>query len=70
MNIDYLQFTIKNQMQVENFDGLMQEVHNSIASALELNLSCTNPLIYWMICYTQYRVMVMLLLTYIIISMG
>ena len=29
-----------------NFDGLMQERCNSIANALELHLSCTNPLIY------------------------
>ena len=27
-------------------DGLMQERRNSIANALELRLSCTNPLIY------------------------
>ena len=27
-------------------DGLMQERHNSIANALELRLSCTNPSIY------------------------
>ena len=29
-----------------NIDGLVQERHNSIANALELRLSCTNPLIY------------------------
>ena len=28
----------------EHFDGLMQERRNSIANALELRLSCTNPL--------------------------
>ena len=26
-----------------HFDGLVQEWHNSIANALELHLSCTNP---------------------------
>ena len=26
-----------------NIDGLVQERHNSIAKALELHLSCTNP---------------------------
>ena len=31
--------------------GLMQERHNSIANALELRLSCTNPID--MICYVQ-----------------
>ena len=29
------------------FNGLVQERHNSIANALELRLSCTNPLIYF-----------------------
>ena len=29
----------------EYFDGLVQERRNSIANALELRLSCTNPLI-------------------------
>ena len=29
----------------EHFDGLVQERHNSIANALELRLSCTNPTI-------------------------
>ena len=28
------------------FDGLVQEGHNSIANALGLRLSCTNPLIF------------------------
>ena len=28
-------------------DGLVQEGHNSIANALELRLSCTNPSIWW-----------------------
>ena len=27
-------------------DGLVQERHNSIANALELHLSCTNPSMY------------------------
>ena len=27
----------------ENIDGLVQEIRNSIANALELRLSCTNP---------------------------
>ena len=31
-----------------HIDGLMQERRNSIANALELNLSSTNPLIYRM----------------------
>ena len=30
-----------------NIDRLVQERHNSIANALELCLSCTNPLRYW-----------------------
>ena len=29
----------------DNFDGLVQQRHNSIANALELHLSYTNPLI-------------------------
>ena len=29
--------------QIENIDGLVQERRNSIANALELRLSCTNP---------------------------
>ena len=29
----------------ENINGLVQERRNSIAKALELRLSCTNPLI-------------------------
>ena len=29
------------------FDGLVQERRNSIANALELHLSCTNPMICW-----------------------
>ena len=29
-----------------HFDELVQERHNFIANALELHLSCTNPLIY------------------------
>ena len=28
---------------VHDVDGLMQEWHNSIANAMELRLSCTNP---------------------------
>ena len=31
---------------IRHFVGLVQERHNSIASTLELRLSCTNPLIY------------------------
>ena len=30
----------------DNFDGLVQERSNSIANALELSLSCTNPSIW------------------------
>ena len=33
-----------------NIDRLLQERRNSIANALELHLSCTNPLIWWH-CY-------------------
>ena len=33
-----------------NIDGLVQEIHNSIANALELRLSCTNLLI-WQWCH-------------------
>ena len=29
-----------------HIDGLVQERHNSIANALEMRLSCTNPSIY------------------------
>ena len=32
-----------------HFDGLMQERRNSIANAMELRLSCTNPSIYLLI---------------------
>ena len=32
---------------------LVQEWHNSIANALELRLSCTNPSMYYPICHTQ-----------------
>ena len=32
---------------VEHIDGLMQERRNSIANALELGFSCTNPSIYF-----------------------
>ena len=28
---------------IDHFDGLVQERRNSIANALELRLSCTNP---------------------------
>ena len=31
-----------------NLNGLVQERHNSIANALELHLSCTNPSIWWL----------------------
>ena len=31
-----------------HLDGLVQENHYSLANALELRLSCTNPLIYWL----------------------
>ena len=34
-------------MRDKNIDELMQERRNSIANALELRLSCTNPLIWW-----------------------
>ena len=33
-------------MFIDHLDGLVQEKRNSIANALELRLSCTNPLIY------------------------
>ena len=39
-----------NRKAVGHFDGLVQERRNSIANALELRLSCTNPSIY----YTQF----------------
>ena len=38
---------VKFELKYENvpqFDGLMQEKHISIANALELRFSCTNPL--------------------------
>ena len=34
-----------------NLDGLLQERHNSIANALELRFSCTNPSIYTLVAY-------------------
>ena len=34
---------VLNWIIQNNLDGLMQERHNSIANALELRLSCTNP---------------------------
>ena len=33
-------------MLIHNIDGLVHERHNSIAKALELRLSCTNPSTY------------------------
>ena len=30
-------------VEIEHLDGLIQERRNSIANALELRLSCTNP---------------------------
>ena len=33
----------KQSMNYEHIDGLIQERRNSIANALELSLSCTNP---------------------------
>ena len=33
-----------------HFEGLVQERRNSIANALELRLSCTNPLIWQQNC--------------------
>ena len=32
-----------NDTCMRQFDGLMQERRNSIANALELRISCTNP---------------------------
>ena len=37
-------------LQQEHVDGLVQERHNSIANALELCLSCTNPSIWHRSC--------------------
>ena len=37
-----------------HFDGLMQERHNSSASAMELHLSCTNPPI-WQPCLLRHK---------------
>ena len=36
---------IQDTINKDDIDGLMQERHNSIANALELCLSCINPLI-------------------------
>ena len=36
-------------ISLHHFDGLMQERRNSIANALELRLSYTNPLILWLL---------------------
>ena len=41
-----------------DIDGLVQERCNSIANALELRLSCTNPSI-WRICRFRYMIMMM-----------
>ena len=38
---------------IAHFDGLVQEWHNSSALAMELRLSCTNPLIYSMHSISQ-----------------
>ena len=35
---------------VQHNCGLVQERRNSIANALELRLSCTNPSILWLLC--------------------
>ena len=40
-------FSIVGIMANEDFDGLVQERRNSIADALELCLSCTNPSSWW-----------------------
>ena len=40
-------------LSVDHIDGLAQERHNSIANALELRLSCTNPLIYTCLCTSR-----------------
>ena len=37
-----------------HFDGLEQERRNSIADAVELRLSCTNPLIYQACCWPSF----------------
>ena len=39
-------FLCKGMLLNYHFNGLLQERCNSIANALELHLSCTNPLIY------------------------
>ena len=36
-------FTVYVQYDDNHFDGLVQERRNSIANALELRLSCTDP---------------------------
>ena len=44
----YCQFVCKEGITMEKYiDGLVQEWCNSIANALELRLSCTNPSIWW-----------------------
>ena len=45
LNIDGL-MQERHTLNMLNIDGLMQERRNSIANALELCLSCTNPSIY------------------------
>ena len=47
--LNFFFFFFENMMFViatQHFDGLVQESHNSIANALELCLSCTNPSIW------------------------
>ena len=39
-------YTVWYGYNTENIDVLMQERRNSIANALELHLSCTNPSIF------------------------
>ena len=42
-NWEVLEMTTSGAVSIMHIDGLVQERHNSIANALELCLSCTNP---------------------------
>ena len=42
---------------LKHIDDLVQERRNSIANAMELRLSCTNPLICWPELLINYNIM-------------
>ena len=54
--IDLNIFSVNEEKSLEYIDGLVQERRNSIADALELRLSCTNPSRCCKQLYIQYHV--------------